>query len=105
MLFWSKGLETYGLSPQVQRWISEFLRDRSQVVRVDETESETCPVTSGVPQGSVLGPALFNIFINDLPEGLNAGIYIYADDCTILQKITTLQDNETLQRDLDRIAA
>ena len=60
---------------------------------------------SGVPQGSVLGPILFLIFINDLPDNLNSKARMFADDCIVYREIKSNKDQLTLQEDLDILAA
>ena len=84
-------------------WIREFLIDRSQRVRVGRHYSEEVRVTSGVPQGSVLGPLLFLAYINDIWKNIKSKIRLFADDCIIYRKILNIEDVEKLQRDLDRL--
>ena len=73
-------LESYGIEGNLLRWISAFLRDRRQRVVLGDSISDWMPVTSGVPQGSVLGPTLFLIFINDMPEVIQSLVKLFADD-------------------------
>ena len=64
-------------------WVRAFLGSRSQQVVIDGEESESIPVTSGVPQGSVLGPILFLIYINDLPDEVRSQVRLFADDTAL----------------------
>ena len=90
---------------RVKVWIREFLKGRSQRVRVGERYSMEIAVTSGVPQGSVLGPLLFLIYINDIHVGVDSKIRLFADDCIIYRKIKSSEDRSILQKDLDKISA
>ena len=63
------------------------MNSRTQVVVVDGEESDVAPVTSGVPQGTVLGPALFLVYINDLPDGMSGTPRLFADDCLLYRII------------------
>ena len=73
-------LSKYGIKGQILNWIRDFLKDRTQRVVIRGTASSPRNVTSGVPQGSVLGPILFLIFINDLPIELLSRLSLFADD-------------------------
>ena len=80
-------LSSYGICGQVKMWIESFLSDRQQSVRIGSSFSSISPVTSGIPQGSVLGPVLFLIFINDLPEVVSSIVKLFADDTKIYNEI------------------
>jgi Reverse transcriptase (RNA-dependent DNA polymerase)/Endonuclease-reverse transcriptase len=85
------------------KWIKEYLTDRVQRVVLEGITSEEINVSSGVPQGSVLGPLLFIIYINDISKNLQSNIGMYADDCVIYRVIQSPHDEEILQEDLNRI--
>ncbi|KER32081.1 hypothetical protein T265_01853 [Opisthorchis viverrini] len=73
-------LESYGIQGKILRWIKAFLSDRSFRVRIGSTYSSPAPVSIGVPQGSVLGPLLFLIYVNDLPDVLASPCLLFPDD-------------------------
>ena len=83
--------------------MENYLQDRSQYVEINGEQLQWQPVTSGIPQGSVLGPLLFLIYINDLPIHVNSTIYMYADDTKIYREIRDKHDQEILQKDLDSL--
>jgi hypothetical protein len=83
-------------------WIREFLLGRTQRVRIGGKLSEV-RVTSGVPQGSVLGPLLFLAYINDIWRNIESDIRLFAGDCVIYRKISNEEDREILQKDVDRL--
>ena len=98
-------VENYGVTGNILGWISSFLKDRTHQVIVNGAKSGSAKVTSGIPQGSVLGPLLFVIYINDLPDVVDKDsfIYLFADDTKIFRKINTGVDKHILQRDIDRL--
>ena len=98
-------LRKAGISGRLLSWMESFLLHRLQHVKVNGTFSKMKNVTSGVPQGSVLGPILFLIFINDLPNILSTcSSTIFADDTKLSMKVNTDHDVATFQNDLDMLA-
>ena len=95
--------EAYGVRGKVLRWIKDFLSGRTQEVCVNGTKSEPAAVTSGIPQGSVLGPILFVIYINDLPDCVKCDAKLFADDTKIFTRSDIKENREQLQRDLDAL--
>lgn len=93
-------VDAVGVNPQVTRWLTCFLANRTQEVVVDGHRSLPCEVSSGVPQGSVVGPALFLVYINDLPASVQSEVRLFADD-TVLH--TTTDNARKLQDDLDAL--
>ena len=93
-------LTHYGITGNTYSWIQSFLSDRQQCVVVDGVASEWVPVVSGVPQGTVLGPLLFLLHINDLPTAVSSSVRLFADDCLLYREIKSAQDQVILQRDL-----
>ena len=94
-------LRGYGVEGRLLDWIQDFLSDRSQYVSVNGHCSESVPVTSGVPQGSVLGPTLFIYFINDLPLVTNLPMNIFADDTKAFNKAESREDQLKMQEAID----
>ena len=81
----------YGIRGSTHQWISSWLFGRSQQVVLDGQASDPVPNLSNVPQGSVLGPILFLIFINDLQDIIKSSVHLFADDCVLYRNIHSLQ--------------
>lgn len=96
-------LENYGVGGRTLCWVRDFLHNRFQCVVVDGKSSDSGSVTSGVPQGSVIGPILFLVYINDLPDCVSSHTRLFADDTIIYRQIKTDDDGQTLQDDLRRL--
>ena len=94
-------VKAVGIGGRLFEWIRAFLTDREQRVQV-RGKSSWCKVLSGVPQGSVLGPVLFLIYINDIVMNINSTIKLFADDAKVFRAIKNSEDSTILQTDLDR---
>ena len=97
-------LYAYGIRGNILNWINSFLKDRKQKVMINSEGSEWSDVLSELPQGNVLGPALFlvHVFINDLPDSITNFVKIFADDTKVYSTISTISDSDVnkLQSDL-----
>jgi hypothetical protein len=100
-------LENYGISGLLLKWISLYLHDRSQCVVVEGCFSSSCLVVSGVPQGSVLGPILFLIYINDVDSVCKGSsiLQLFADDAKLYSRVCVDDHTNFLQLSLDSLSA
>jgi Reverse transcriptase (RNA-dependent DNA polymerase)/Endonuclease-reverse transcriptase len=96
-------LQRFNIRGCIFQWLRSFLSERKMKVIFDGASSTQSQVLSGVPQGSVLGPLLFTIYMMDLPQCINSTIRQYADDCTLYRIINSPEDERILQNDLNSI--
>ena len=95
-------LEHYGIKANIHNWLLAFLSNRSQEVVVDGVKSDRASVDSGVPKGTCVGPLLFLLYMNDLPDNVHSQVRLFADDCLLYRAIKTMEDAIILQNDLNR---
>lgn len=98
-------LDKFGISDGLLQFLESYLTNRVQFVSYNGYKSVEYQATSGVPQGSILGPLLFNIFINDISDNLDVYFLIYADDVKMLHRINDSTDCEQLQNNLSKLSA
>ena len=98
-------LQKHGINGVLLRWFESYLNDRWQRVVIEGAASTWSPMTSGVPQGSILEPLLFIIFINDLPDNASysTNSALYADDSKLYREVTSISDCQSLQDDLTEL--
>ena len=96
-------LKRYDVNNKTHAWITKFLTCREQRVVVSGEHSPWTHVKSGVPQGTVLSPLLFLIYINDLPNNIHSTVRLFADDCVLYREINNQLDSQELQKDLDEL--
>jgi hypothetical protein len=96
-------IKQYGIKNNLYEWINQWLTTRTQRVVLHGDTSSLIPVKSGVPQGTVLGPLMFLMYVNDIGEGLTSNIRLFADDCLLYHPITNVDHTIILQNDLDTL--
>jgi len=99
----SRKLLSYGVEGQALNWINNFLSDRWQTVNISGQKSTPTRVISGIPQGSVLGPSLFVVYINDLPDCIDSSVELFADDSKIFRPVPDSEQNTVLQDDINSL--
>ena len=95
--------KAHGIGSFMVNWIESWLSNRYQRVVINGNMSDWLPVLSGVPQGSVLGPILLIVYINDLDVNLNSYVLKFADDAKVLSEVSSLDKVANLQYDLDKL--
>ena len=96
-------VNAYGIRGEIHAWISDFLSNRTQSVRVNSAHSTSSPVLSGVPQGSVLGPVLFLIYVTNISDHINNFTSLFADDTKLFSYILEDHSTRSLQEDIDKL--
>ena len=97
-------LRKIGISGILWFWFRAYLESRKKCVCINGQFSDFLPVLSGIPQGSIIGPLLFLVYINDLPTSVsNSSVLIFADDTKCYSGISSMQESTLLQQDLDAI--
>lgn len=98
-------LDNIGIRGSLLRWIDSFLKNRQQRVVINNTSSSWETVTSGIPQGSILGPLLFLflVYVNDIGNGITSTTKLFADDCTLYRRVNSAQDARCLQQDINHL--
>ena len=92
-----------GIGGKLLKWMKSYLTDRKMKTSIRGVSSNWAYVESGVPQGSVLAPLMFLIYVNDLPDGVSSYMNMFADDAKIMRQVRNLEDCQELQKDLDKL--
>ena len=96
-------LDFYGIRGPIREWIDSFLQDRTQTVSIQGVKSSSIHVVLGVPQGSVLGPLLFLLFINDIDNNIQSPLRLFADDTILYREIWSKDDHNIIQNDIQTL--
>ena len=99
-----KKLHYYGIRDNISKWIEAWLTNRTQCVLLEGESSGSVLVSSGVPQGTVLGPLMFLLYINDIIKNIVSPLRLFADDCLLYRVIDSQEDTFILQQDLDKLS-
>ena len=97
-------LQALGLDQVAIKWFASYLEDRQQIVQIGDTHSDSCSIKCGVPQGSILGPLLFLIYVNDMRAAVSCKLLLYADDSALLTSGKDVSEIEgVLSRELESL--
>ena len=96
-------LSSYGICNQTYSWVSSWLTTRKQRVVMNGKTSRWVSVKSAIPQGTVLGPLMFLLYINDIGKNVLYMVNLFADDCILYKAISSVEDCNELQNDLNTI--
>ena len=92
-----------GITGNLYNWIQNFVTMRRQQVVLEGVSSSSITATSGVPQGTVLGPLLVILYLSDLPEVISSQVRLLADDCILYREINTFNDCQDIQKDISTL--
>ena len=92
-----------GVGGKLLNWMEDYLKDREMRTVIRNKCSPWLRVISGVPQGSVLGPVMFGVYVNDMVEGIDSYVNLFADDAKVMRRVKSEDDCRRLQEDLDKI--
>ena len=98
-----KQVGSFGVTDQALQWIESFLSNRRQRVRVNNDVSDWSPVISGIPQGSILGPILFTLFVSDIPQAIDCLISMFADDTKLYKILVSEASGDELEESLHQL--
>ena len=98
-----KKLDHYGIRGQLIKWIESWLRERTQTVVVNGSQSSPVTATSGVPQGTVLGPLMFLLYIKDIGLQITSELGLFVDDSVLYGVVNNISSAEVLQSDLNKL--
>ena len=93
----------YGIGGKTLKWIDSFLSDGQQRVMLTGVKSDWALVLSGVPQGTVSGPLLFSLYINNITEDTDSELRLFADDCVCYREFKDIEDTVKLQEEIDSL--
>ena len=97
-------LRYYGINGSTYSWIQTWLTQRAQCVVLNSESSSPVSVMSGVPQGTVLGPLMFLLYMNDITKDINSPLCLFANDCLLNRVINSVEDINRLQEDLNKLS-